>query len=379
VLPVMMSSLAGVITSVLLTQPVDHPSFAASSAQKRVVVPSAEQDLQAYHSLVMAYRRGDDEAVRKILEWNRRRIEETLALVNRGSDPWRPWDPVRVAAAAMLHTDGAIHLVESGKGDQAFDQLASAGRLLEITADGSDIRPFAARWYVAVSRYLRGIVELAVSERLLEHGRSWLPGDPRVLFESGTLQELLAGRPSIAPLPSASETDAYSTRRLTEAVRRMTVQRGHRLSTGREWLRKSLDADGSNAETRLHLGRVLMLQGDDRQALEIFQSVRSAADRSVTYLAILFTGGVHERRGTLGNAVDSYQEAVTILPQAQAAYVALSEALQRSGRGDHARAVLEKLLAEPREPRHEPFWTYFFEPTELVHNRLAELRAESRR
>jgi Flp pilus assembly protein TadD len=122
-----------------------------------------------------------------------------------------------------------------------------------------------------------------------------------------------------------------------------------------------------------------MLQGDDRQALEIFQSVRSAADRSVTYLAILFTGGVHERRGSLGNAVDSYQEAVTILPQAQAAYVALSEALQRSGRGDHARAVLEKLLAEPREPRDEPFWTYFFEPTELVHNRLAKLRAETRR
>jgi tetratricopeptide (TPR) repeat protein len=340
------------------------------------LAPAAPQDLGHYQSLVLAYAGGEDQAIVGILDWNRRWLDEALRFLNKASDPWQPWPLSRIAAATMLHTDAARRLLEADKTADADIHLDLASRLLQRTVETPELRHFAGLWYVAMSRYLRRNLELSLAERLLESGRDRLPGDARVLRESGVLQELLAGRPSLSTLPEVSG----STRETAAAVAGMVSRRTSHLGVAETLLKSSLRADPSDAETRLHLGRVLMLQDNEAQAVAMFSALRSdSADPDVAYLAHLFAGGAHEREGRLELAAAAYREAVAMVPAAQAAYIALSHVLQRSGRTDEARAINARLLAEPRKPRYDPMWTYFFVAVEAVHDRLAELRLEARR
>lgn len=340
------------------------------------LAPVAAQDLGQYQSLVLAYSRGDDRAIERILNWSRQWLDEALRPLNKTSDPWQPWRLSRIAAATMLHTDAAIRLLEVDKTADAEMHLDFASRLLQRTVGVVELRHFAGLWYVAMSRYLRRDLELSLAERFLESGRNRLPGHARVLRESGVLQELLAGRPSLSTLPELSG----STRETASAITQMMSRRTKHLGVAATQLKSSLQADASDAETRLHLGRVLMLQDNEAQALAMFSALRTdAADPDVSYLAHLFAGGTHEREGRLEPAAAAYREAIARIPAAQAAYIALSQVLQRSGHSDEARAINAQLLAEPREPRYEPIWTYFFPTVEAAQDRLAELRVEARR
>jgi tetratricopeptide (TPR) repeat protein len=340
------------------------------------IAPAAAQDLRQYQSLVLAYAAGDDQAIDQMLEWSRPWLDEALQPLNKASDPWQPWRLSRIAAATMLHTDAAIRLLEVDKTTEAETHLDFASRLLHRTVGAAELRHFAGLWYVAMSRYLRRDLELSLAERLLESGRNRLPGDARVLRESGVLQELLAGRPSLSTLPELSG----STRETAAALTQMMSRRTNHLGVAATRLKSSLQADASDAETRLHLGRVLMLQDDQTQALAMFSALRTdAADPDVAYLAHLFAGAAHEREGRLEPAAAAYREALARIPAAQAAYIALSQVLQRIGRSDEARAINAQLLAEPRAPRYEPMWTYFFPTVEAVQDGLTELRQEARR
>ena len=117
------------------------------------------------------------------------------------------------------------------------------------------------------------------------------------------------------------------------------------LNDAAAWLREALERDATMLIARLHLGRVETLRANEKDGLVHLERVLSATtDPATAYLAALFSGAAHERLRRPEAAEASYRQAIERFPAGQAAYVALSELLQRSGKADESRAVLHSLL-----------------------------------
>lgn len=331
----------------------------------------AQPDLDAYRRVLDAYRRGDETAIATLLEWNRDATEHVLGLIGRPDS--REWTASDIKAAAVLHTTAAIRLLTGNREEASVFHLGAAGRILQW--GGPDVNPFASRWYVAIARLLRDQLRGEVALELLRLGRERLRDDPAVLFESGALAELLAAQ-SIEAVPGEFSKN-LQLRTATRLVDTMTRRRTDHLDDAARWLQRSVALAPANPDAQLHLGRVLMLRGDDAAALSALTSIQPSAALDRRYLASMYIGAVHERKGALEPAVDAYRLASRILPTSQAAYTALSEALQRAGRGEESRMVLDTMLSRPPEP-DDPWWFYFFEPKSEVNARVRALFSEAR-
>jgi tetratricopeptide (TPR) repeat protein len=329
----------------------------------------AQSDLDTYRRIRDAYRRGDETAIATLLEWDRGDTQHIIALVNRSPDT--PWTASDITAVALLHTAAAIRLLNEGREETAVLHLDAAGRILQ--RGGPDVGAFASRWYVAIARLLRDQLRGESALNVLRLGRERLRDDPAVLCESGELAELLAAQ-AIEPVRRDLAT-TLSLRLAKNLVDTMSKRRTDQLDDAARWLRRSVERAPSNPEAQLHLGRVLMLQGEDAAALTALTSISPSAVPATRYLASMYIGAVHERKGALEPAVDAYRRAVDILPASQAAYIALSEVLQRAGRGEESRVVLDAMLSRSPEP-DDPWWFYFFETKSAVNARVSALFSE---
>jgi tetratricopeptide (TPR) repeat protein len=344
-----------------------------------------EGELKRYHGIVNSYREGKNDAVDAIVAWDRERLKKIVAAAQSPLDVFRPWDVARAQAATMLHTDAAMRLLEA-EPDRVSFQLEMATRLLRIA--GPDLHPFARSWYIAVSRRLRDRAQLFMAEGLLERGREHLPNDPSVLYESGVLHEQIATfaavitetvtstPPPFSRGPGTSLQSMASTSR--SEVNRNIQERRRALDRAHGWLRDAVRADSSSELSQLHLGRVQVLRGNDSDGAKLLQRLTSSADPDTCYLATMFLGAMHQRRGRHDQAEAMYRRAIDKIPSAQAAYVALSEVLQKLGRGDESRGVLDDLLRHPAAKRTEPWWWYLAEPAGEARQRLDVLRASVR-
>ena len=350
------------------------------SAEGRQLTPELKQfedeqavrDLRQYHAWLAAYRNGDPEAIAWLLALDRKRVARVVSRATGAQDPFRPWERERFEAAALLHTDAARQLLELDDGEGAFFHLDMGSRILAKAA--ADMRDFASRWYFTVSRYLRELDELSIADKLLQLGRRRLPENALLLYESGTLEEISA--------TLFSEGHGVS-----ENVRRRRGDLNNAASWFREALTQSerlagprIQSDG-NADfalvAGLHFGRVQTLRGEDRDALEHLGKVLgSTSDAATAYLAALFTGAAHERRGRLDAAADAYRQAISRFAAGYAAPMALSAVLQRLGHGDRSREVLLEVVSEAAGPVREPWWWYLFEPPGVAYERLTKLRSE---
>ena len=354
------------------------PSHAvlASGMGKMPASPSlqrapAQPDLDTYRRILDAYRRGDETAISTLLQWDRTATEHVVGLTGRpGSGEWTASDG---KAAALLHTAAAIRLLTENREETSVFHLDVAGRILQ--RGGLDVNAFASRWYVAIARLLRDQLRGEVALELLRLGRERLRDNPSVLFESGALAELLAAQ-SIEAVPDEFSKN-LPLRTATRLVETMTKRRTEHLDDAARWLQRSVELAPANPEAQLHLGRVLMLRGDDAAALSALTSIQPSAALDTRYLASMYTGAVHERKGSLEPAADAYRLASRILPTSQVAYTALSEVLQRAGRGEESRLVLDTMLSRPPEP-DDPWWFYFFEPRTRVNARIRALFSEAR-
>jgi len=346
-----------------------------------------QSDLRRYHAFILDYRRGSADAVEGILLWDRKRIHRVLAAIETANDEIRPWGTVRFKAATMMHTDVALRLVERSDMDTALLHIDTASQLLKKAGPG--VRPYAGRWYQTVSRLFRSRNALAVAERFLETGRERLPHDPTVLYESGTLQELLATDTLVpivvmlpdlrAPPPNTDTGTVGSAVSLArEDVDDLKRRRAERLNRAAGWLHESLQGDPLNMLARLHFGRVQTLRSRNDDALKLLQEATASKDAATAYLAVLFTGALHERQGRLDAAAQAYRAGIERFPLNHAAHIALSAVLQRSARGDESRDVLGRVLDAAEASRREPWWSYFVEPSSVNLARLDLLRREAR-
>jgi tetratricopeptide (TPR) repeat protein len=363
---------------------------AAANWPEQVRDPTiARANLSAYQSLLRRYCAGDPTAIDKLLQWDHEALLDAVTLINTGADETRPWSLTDLKAAVLMHTAGAMQLLREEKPDADLSfQLDLASRVLVRGADPQlghlepriemqivEVRAFASRWYVATSRLLLHSTRFNAVHNLLALGRKRLPGDAAVLFESGTMEEFIATHPSrdisrdLAGRMSLSHSDSVANDLLKD--------HGNQLIAAERWLRESMTRDSSRVFTQLHLGRVLMLLGRDDEAVRLLDAV-AATSPEHAYLAHLFRGAIEERRGSLDAASDFYRAAAAIDASRQVAVIALSQVLQRQGRGEESRALLE-LLLKTGSADEDPRWLYFFERSKMVEERLEALFSEMRK
>lgn len=341
-----------------------------------------EGELKRYHGFINAYREGDNASVDDILAWDPERLTKIVAAAQTPLDVFRPWDEARVKAATMLHTDAAIRDL-----DDEFRRnfhLSLARRLLQMA--GKEIRPFASTWYAAVTRVLRDRALLFVADGLLEQGRKDFPGDTVILYESGVLQEQIATfsafvKETVTEIPllrgrGGGLQSLGDTSRIP--VDRSVTEQRRALENAARWLRESIAADPSSELSRLHLARVHVLRANQDDGGKMLRDLDASGDTDISYLATMFLGAMHQRRGRHAEAEQMYRRAIEKVPAAQSAYVALSEVLQKLGRGDDSRDVLMGMLRTPAVKRTEPWWWYLADPVQESGQRLDRLRTSVR-
>ncbi len=330
-----------------------------------------KNDLKRYHALVTTYCAGDDTVLSDVLPYDWQRLRDMVDAIDSKYDANRPWGDRLLRCGALLQTAAALKFVDEGVPEAFSFHLELATRHFRKGSEA--LRPFASRWFYAIARLFRSRYELGAAEQMLEMGREQLPGDALILYDSGTLAEMRATQWQLGP-------STVHVRSLTDTapLSRVADNRRSRVEQAAAWLRESV-AKGPTELSRLHLGRVLMMRNEDTQALQVLQALRSdTTDRAVAYLALMFAGAVHERSRRLDDAARAYQQAVDCFPEGNSAYVAYSEVLQALQRPDDARKVLRDLLNGGRD-RRDPWSWYFFEPPEVVRERMVALFQEGRR
>jgi tetratricopeptide (TPR) repeat protein len=335
-------------------------SLAAALGTLSLALPSPAQET-TLAELADRYRRGDrDTALREVGpwtdEWTRREIENLLRR--------RPFDPALALAAALLQAHGAL-LCPASDADCRRIHLAAAARLLPAAADAPGCpgcASVAPRVFLLVGLALQGNLDVTPAHQVVRAGLQRFEEDPELLTALGVTLEAGPGMRRYDPPPHLRGRDS-------EARPGFTVE-------GEGWpgewqplpdgtlvdaeaaFRRALAVDPWHSEARLRLGRVRLLQGRAKEALEDLQRVaREDGSLRRRYLAHLFEARAHEKRGDVESAAGAYRAALAVEPEGQSAWIGLGRALDLLGRREEAEEAFAAALGL-RGVRGDPWWTY---------------------
>jgi tetratricopeptide (TPR) repeat protein len=255
--------------------------------------------------------------------------------------------------------------------------LAFARELIDGPGlEGATGHAFARGWYVAVTRKAHETADGALGRRLVSAGLRSFPEEPALLMAWGRLEETIAWHGPVWRVATGgsglSEAETWGTR--PPALTR-TLQVKAALREAARLFERALRVETDSVEARLRLGRVQLEMGNlDQAEANLGQVLARHSTPESAYLAWIFLGRVRERRGNLSLAEEAYRSASTAMPGAQTAQIALSQALDRQGLSEEARATLRQSLTEPPEP--DPFRTYVLAGRPSADEQLAALRQE---
>ena len=280
--------------------------------------------------------------------------------------------------AALLHTDIAMLVPAANevpvvrRGEQP---TLSALRIVDGESKGwqpnpvhwdfgrtalDGVRPdptkdhFVMAWYQATSAYLGFRREFGFLTLQLERGRAILTKDTLLLLYSGIMHETHAAPGVQTALQS-----------LSSGIFRPSVKSAaDELKLAEGFFRRALDLDPNMAIARLHLGRVVGLQGRHKEAAgelrNALSSLTRATDARQRYFAELFLGAEDQAQGQASEAAAAFQRARLLFPNAQSPYLALGQLAWQAADRVAAQTALQALAALPaaREDREDPWWTY---------------------
>src|SRR5499427_5778745 len=253
-----------------------------------------------------------------------------------------------------------------------------ARTLLELIKPKDADRPQPGRdrmvrdWYRATTVWMQHVE--SHDAKHIDRGRDLFPGDPDLLFLSGTLHEV------------------YGTPEIQSALHSVTMPTGYSMAIGSAraelkqaegFFRRALEHAPEMAEAHLHLGRVLGLQGRHADAIvDLQQALRLLDDEELRYDGELFAGAEDEALGRYDEAAELYEQAAARYPGAQSPLIALSQLARRRGDRAGALAAMERVYALPPiedEARLDPFWVYKIAQARNADTLLDAVRAPFRR
>ena len=337
-------------------------------------VAQAQGPSPALLDAVERYRRG--EAVREA--WPEKRLRQDIAELKR----WPRRASFPFEAGAMLYTDRDVEDRKAGAGDEEVlprpaPLLEAAQKVLELIPDPERRRRFERPWLLAVALHLYQRGQWPLAAHYMDLGRERYPEEPRFLLARGSLLESQGTLNLQFSLPTDLAPGSPSRR---DAVKAQAFAGRDQMVQAESCYRRALAADPALFEARVRLGHVLHRLGEPGKAVPELERVLAApdAERPLQYLAWLFLGATREAEGKPRDAVSAYQAAVALLPDGQAAYVALSHALHRLGEQTASREALREGLARaPRRRDQDPWRNYPWGQSTEADERLQALREQA--
>jgi tetratricopeptide (TPR) repeat protein len=169
------------------------------------------------------------------------------------------------------------------------------------------------------------------------------------LLAAGSAQELMGSIDGLVPVPASPRGGRRLGPHLPEALprfeerQRQAMQRA--LRAAEEHYRRAIQLEPGLAEAHLRLGRVLQRRNRAKQARsELSWVIENSTHNQLLALAQLFLGELEKNREQWDEAIRLFRLALWAEPESQAAWLALSQALHRSGEmpasAEAARVVL---------------------------------------
>jgi len=274
-----------------------------------------------------------------------------------------------LARAVLLHTDIAMGLVTAGsvapdtRGSAAVvsfadgttlgirrsgDHWQTARVLVDLLRRRAEMEPLARDWYratMAVTQ-LHEQWNIVLTNAAVQR----FPDDADVLFLAGAFHEAMAA-PQVQRLVRTFPGDVEVGVRSPGDERRVAI----------DLLRRAVSRQPEFAEARIHLGRMLALDGKDADAArELTRAAAAVTDPVLAYYASLFLGEVREVTRQPGEAIDSYRRAAALFPSAQSPKLAIGAML--AGGGDQQAALAAVQLPADRSESVDPWWSYYRHP-----------------
>ena len=301
-----------------------------------------------------AVHEGPEELSRETSQWETSRLRGLADRLRRGS-------PSTAQLASVAHLQLAQSAYDAGHDRRAADHIgaglaclglrpqdgagALAGRRrsdagpvgsLGIAVPGSvrrDLQPLARQWLLTLAYWLQSRLLPEPAASAFAALLSANPDDGEALLGAGTVQELLAFPANLVAGDGGGVAGAAS-----RAARAQAAETSYQ---------RVLEIDPHQAEARVRLGRVLLERGDLPTASDQLTRVLEGSDAHASWLAHLLLGRLSESEGHLDVAVAHYRAASDLEPRHQAAHLALSHALFRSGSASSAKEILVDAFGDP--------------------------------
>jgi len=149
------------------------------------------------------------------------------------------------------------------------------------------------------------------------------------------------------------------------------------LKTAEKLYRRATVVNPRVAETQLRHGRVLeKLERYDEAVGPLERVIELAENDVLDYLAHLILGGIEERSGRLGKAIERYRAATEVLPGWQVAHIALAHALHSSGQRRASWSALARSVDAPpaNNEARVGWWAYELGRSQKLEPLLERLR-----
>lgn len=375
---------------------------------------AAQQDaatLEVWRAAVEAHRAGVlDQPVRTVAGWTKSDLERVLeafeptALVPGAPRDARDQRDAWLRRAILLHTDVLVLMRQPG----GYALPPSGDRSVGLVADGIQVgvqrgtaqweftrrlvaglqAADAARlWFRTTTAFLQSWLDWPESDAHLAEGRKRFPDDPILLLYEGTIHEMYAS-PAIQTLELPKELltpepvhfatgSVFSLMNLRGPVPAMSwvfQSADIETETAERLLRRAIGIDRGLAEAQIRLGHVLGQRGRHVEAIaSLERGIQLTRSPLVRYWGLVWLG--HERReaGRVAAAIEAFEQAAALYPQAQTPRLALSQLLY--DRGDRARALAEYTTALAAAAGEDPRLAYEHTHVPAADTLLAELRA----
>jgi tetratricopeptide (TPR) repeat protein len=205
--------------------------------------------------------------------------------------------------------------------------------------------PFLKAWYLLWEsfRHVHANYPFPQGLDFMAPALAAFPDDARVLLAAGSRHEL-AWWLSLENSQRELEPEPFAVRKS--------------LTMARDYLRRSLAADPDEAEARLRLAHVLLELNELSSIPQIVSSHDWTPDGpAFEYLARLFEGDLHERRGDRAAAFAAYDRAIALVDAPQSALVAKAHLAHLDGRRPEAAQIVAPVLSRSAKGA-DPWWPF---------------------
>ena len=300
---------------------------------------SASAALATFADFSAAYRRASYQQ----FVLNLRQVKEPAALLDdfeSGGILW-PGAPRREAAFALELAEPAWYSTSGATRDRSRKLLERVTRLLRQPLDPDD---FEREWYFAALAMMQGAIRPGDTQAFIDRAIDRFPADGRFRLMRAINSEQMSladSRVSKLAAPGAP----------TQAS----------VELAQKHYEEAMAFPAVAVEARLRLAWILQRAGKAPEALALLtrSGGGAASDPAVRYLHYLFLGHVLVSNEKLDDAVAAFRAATQVAPGAQAARVALMNALSLRGDRRDSQAMSEQIQADRNPTVMDPWWFYW--------------------